>query len=268
MLLALLTFYMSLVLPWFLICASCRQGLRPGERLLCEACQSALVPAPPLCPRCASPAHGLPCESACDFESSCASYTALYLLVEPGYSVLKAWKKSGGTLLDERIVRWPPGSDATRENALRLFAESAAIVPIPQRIHRSWKLGRSPAGVLARWLSHETHLPVRPLLLPPAQNSGLRQAQRSVQQRMENPLRFRISTHEVQKAPITSAVLVDDFMTSGRTIQAAAQSLTGVGVRRIDVFCVGLRPRLVPLEKSLQDQSHLLESRGRPVTVG
>lgn len=252
---------------WFFICISCQGSLPRGEHLLCEACRSALLPAPPLCPKCGSP--------VCVAENKCEnpwlsrptliqSYTALYLLIEPGYTVLKAWKRSGGSLLDRRILHW---SDEARCRALQNFEGADAIVAIPQRLSRVWKLGRSPAQSVATWLSMETGLPIQNLLTPPLLNrSGRRQAERSAQERMENPLRFGLKLKIVRENQISSVILVDDFMTSGRTLKAAAEALRNAGVRRVDVFCLGLRPRLI-YNGVRQQKRNLAQSRGGTVAI-
>lgn len=64
---------------------------------------------------------------------------------------------------------------------------------------------------------------------------------------MENPLRFKAIESRI--GGLTQVILVDDFMTSGRTIKAASQALGKAGIGRVDVFCLGVRPRLRRLEE-------------------
>ncbi|MDR3606863.1 MAG: hypothetical protein P4M08_05715 [Oligoflexia bacterium] len=231
------------------VCNSCGGRLSDNNALLCPACLQAIHPAPPLCPSCGSPVCDRlgKCESPWLAEESSLirSYAALYLLIEPGYSVLRAWKKRGSPIFDRQILRW---DEETRRKLLETQAQ--AIVPIPQQIKRSWKLGRSPAEVIARWLSKNTALPMRRILRPPSRwlaGQPPRQAQRSVQERMENPLRFKAIESRI--GGLTQVILVDDFMTSGRTIKAASQALGKAGIGRVDVFCLGVRPRLRRLEE-------------------
>jgi predicted amidophosphoribosyltransferase len=228
-------------------CLSCHTPLAFREAILCPACASALKPAPPLCRDCGSPACEVlgrcqsPWSRLNQAEIPIRSWTAIHLLIEPGYTVLRAWKKRGSPLFDREALRW----DA---EARGRFLESEgcrkaqAIVPVPQRWLRSWRLGRSPADVITRWLARETGLPIARILRPPPRTSA-RQAQRGVQGRLENPLHFEVETSRLLLKRLHHVILADDFMTSGRTLRAAATALGKAGIRDVEVFCLGVRPR-------------------------
>lgn len=240
-------------------CISCRTApARVSSFPLCEDCLGLLRAAPPLCPACAGPGcagrggagYGPDCERPwVGEESPLDGYGARYLLIEPGYTVLRCWKKSGGPLFDRRILRWDPASTPLPRSWFHPHG-IRAIVPVPQGIRRSWRLNGSPAARVARWLGNRLRIPVLPLLLPIAKGRLGRQAELSLPQRLRNRVRFEVnpSAHRSwlraggQEAG--EILLVDDFMTSGHTLRNAARVLRSMGVRRVRAYCLGVRPLL------------------------
>lgn len=220
-------------------CASCNELPSFAAFPICKDCESHLVRAPSLCPGCGG-LHCTPlrCERPWRGEpdqNEIASYTALYLSVEPGYSVLKRWKVAGGPLFDRRVLV---------SKSFEKPPESAhAIVPIPQRPSRFWRLQRSPAETIAQWLAGELRLPMIRILEGPLNaqqgKNQKRQAELSLDQRIQSRLRFKARP----SAGITQVILVDDFMTSGRTFRAGAQALREVGIERVHAFALAIRPQ-------------------------
>jgi predicted amidophosphoribosyltransferase len=158
--------------------------------------------------------------------------------LEPGYRILKRWKYSHGWNFDRRIL----DPDGLPVNEWR-EADIQAVVPIPQRWCRSWSLKGSPAEKIARWISRETGLPMLPTLQPAdGPGRGLRQAQRRALDRISQPIRFEIDP-DFAPTPGQRILLVDDFMTTGQTLQAAAAALRSHGAASVHAFCLGVRPR-------------------------
>lgn len=100
-----------------------------------------------------------------------------------------------------------------------LPAEAAALVPVPRSIPRRARFGIDPGRALAAALARATALPVADILRAPL----LHRSQLRVRRR--DGLRFRA----VSPAP-HGAVLVDDVLTTGSTLSAAAACLGEVGV--------------------------------------
>jgi predicted amidophosphoribosyltransferase len=181
----------------------------------------------------------MPEESSCKDHEPIRSWTPLYLAIGQGYEVLKAWKRQPSPLADRWILRSIP---ALEELAKKNFV---ALVPVPQGPKRSWRLGRSPATQLATWLSRKLEVPVLPAL--EIRDGSRSQAGRSLAERLERASPFslapgpkRLKTLERVFGPIA---LVDDFVTTGRTLRQAAELLKSrAGAHEIHAVCLGLRP--------------------------
>lgn len=247
-------------------CPACKQTGASAETFpLCRECDQSLVPCPRLCPSCGGHTCEDPSSSVCSRpwlqQTELDSFTARYLLIEPGYRVLRRWKMSRGPVLDHRILNLDGG---TRERVQKIRPD--VIVPMPQRFNRSWRLGGSPAEKLAYWISEETRTPIAHLLnttslekptlqqlrgLSPFKQSALsphqraehspRQAELRMQDRIGNRLLFAYNEDIPVKREAT-VLLVDDFMTTGHTLKAAAKILRSRGVLRVHAFCLGARP--------------------------
>jgi predicted amidophosphoribosyltransferase len=244
-----------MILPLLFKCPACRFAAPQRAHFpLCDLCENSLMAAPPLCPSCASPdcvregtSPGTclrPWESPASHPlPAIRSYAALYSLLGPSYPVLRSWKYQHGPAFDRRVLKATP--------QIRGFWASRgpfdAVVPIPQRFRRAWLLGGSPAEKVARWAANESQAPFLPLLRPnhgsnPGSTHSHRQAELGLLDRFSHRLKFQVETRQVKTLPRDARVLlVDDFMTSGHTLHAAAQCLRGVGVFDVHVFCLGVR---------------------------
>jgi predicted amidophosphoribosyltransferase len=231
----------------FLIaCISCKN--RMSSELdsqsfpLCRICQRSLIRSPPLCHKCGGPhcRQNVPPECLRPWRSESHpridSYSARYLLLNSGYQVLKKWKMHGGPLFDRQVLQ----SD---DSLVTLWREEKAdgVVPIPQYFHRSWKLKGCRTETIARWVSEQIQIPVIQALQFRylSMNRRKRQAQLGLKERLQTPSRF-LANSEIclQKKRV---ILVDDFMTTGRTLNQAAQVLKSAGAESVHVFCLGLR---------------------------
>lgn len=251
-------------------CISCGLGPQRSSFPLCETCFQSLVPCPRLC-SCGSPICP---ETGCDRpwaqNAAIQSYRARYALIEPGYTVLKRWKKSGGRIFDRRILN----PDSSILGSLKGFGLQV-IVPIPQRVSRAWTLRGSPAEKIARWIGRKLDVPVSFLLKVDSRNSRFRQAELPIQERLANRFRFEVEQRLLSAAG-SRVLLVDDFMTTGHTLRIAARALSTYGIHQIHVFCLGLRlqqprlshrkPRSVPVGEKTDSwdlwETHRLSDRG------
>lgn len=238
----------SVLFEWMLRCIVCSEGIgsESAEKAfpLCQACHETLFPCPILCPECGGPA----CRAGGAIEPNCKrpwvrsdgidSFSGLYLLLNSEFKVLRKWKTQGGLAFDRCVLISNPQLKKTWQEF-----QPQAVIPIPQHFGRAWKLRGSPAERISNWVSAELGIPTLQALHPPSFSiSGhvSRQTSRSVVERFETPIRFSLRS-SFQKSPLKRVILVDDFMTTGRTLTQAAVLLKSAGVEQIQAFCLGVR---------------------------
>jgi predicted amidophosphoribosyltransferase len=239
-------------------CIACHDSLSDSSCLssLCEGCQTSLIPSPPLCSMCSS----VDCPSEClrpwRETPYIDSFSAKYLMLGQGYAVLKSWKRHRGLWFDQIVLK----PDA---RLLQVWTEFQpdALVPIPQRASRAWKLGGNRAEIIAEKMSV---LLRKPLHLALGVDKKERQGELNLNQRAENPLHFFVTPQgSTQLKTIQRVILVDDFKTTGSTLEKAAESLKRWGVTHIHAFTLGIRPPFL----NTQSSSDLLQSTRRSVSI-
>jgi ComF family protein len=108
-----------------------------------------------------------------------------------------------------------------------------ALVPVPLHVHRMRQRGYDQALELARPLATRLGLPVRADLLRRVRATAP-QSELDAGQRQRNVARaFAVATHAALPMHVA---LVDDVMTTGATLHAAARALLGAGVTRVDAW--------------------------------
>ena len=223
-------------------CIACESTLSQQDKgafPLCLLCISSLQDCPSLCPNCASPAcllnGGLSCSRPWIHRPQIHSYSARYLLFKNTYQVLKRWKSRRGLLFDRKVLI---SNDSLLET-WRSF-EAEAVVPIPQRFERAWKMRGSRSELIANWVGSQLKLPICSLLnVPTALTNQKRQAELNLQQRLQNSIRFIVPYPELSIPK--RVILVDDFITTGHTLGQAALVLLNSGVEEIHAFGLGVR---------------------------
>ncbi len=220
------------------------------------------MPAPALCRYCGGVHDASACWLGLSHESrrlagapsrEIDSYHAAYLALGSGYTVLRRWKIHRGWALNRRILKL---STEVRHRLQNL--DLTCIVPIPQNTLRAWRMGGSPAQLVADWLSKEIAVPVLPLLATGKSGGNpLRQGELKRSARLENRLSFELaSEYAASLAKSPQILLVDDFMTTGHTLGMAAQKLKCLRNSSVHVFCLAVRPRL-SRASGQHDRAHL-----------
>lgn len=182
----------------------------------CPGCRE-LTPTDGPCAACAATLAGPLVDKTLARQCGLDSLSVGWDFVGPGHSMVMALKRGGSWWwLDwaaRRIVP-PPNS-----------VDVVTWVPTTRRRRR--QRGVDQAELLARACAHRMAIPCRSLITPPllAQH-GLTRAQR------------------LQKAPLSAArttgrvLLVDDVVTTGATLRAAAHALRNAGAQRVDAVAL------------------------------
>src|SRR5690606_29209375 len=108
-----------------------------------------------------------------------------------------------------------------------------AVVPVPLHCARLRRRGYDQALELARPLAHALALPLQPRLLQRVRATAPQSELSAAARRRNLRDAFVVAA---DAAPPAHVVLVDDVMTTGATLHAAARALRHAGVARVDAW--------------------------------
>ena len=188
-------------------------------RLLCTSCTAGLTGAKPLCYRCQRPAPDgrtcLNCRSPLSKVGVVTEYSG------PAKALIWQLKLNG--------AQAAAGIMARRMAAL-LNNEEFVIVPVPTATGRARQRGYDQAKLLARELAKQTGLPYLDCLARHGQTHQHGANRRERLQQLEDSFRVK------RKVDDKHILLIDDVMTTGATLEAAAKVLAGAGVTEIEAI--------------------------------
>jgi len=219
-----------LAAPWpWLFALRCLVCGEPGaqDRDLCSACHAALPWLGTACPRCALP---MPQDEVC---GACLQHPppleavhAVFDYTFPLDRLLPRLKFHGDFAAGHVLAQ------ALAERCAAL-PRPDAIVPIPLHRGRLRQRGYDQAMELATPLAHALHLPLLARALQ-RRKTTTAQSRLDAAARQRN-LRDAFVVVGSQRLP-AHVVLVDDVMTTGATLHAAARALRRAGVQRVDAW--------------------------------
>ena len=215
-------------MPWLfsLRCLVCGESGQAG-RDLCDACRTALPWQGPACPRCALPSRRADtCEACRAHPSPLDGIRAAFDYAFPLDRLLPRLKFhkdfAAGRVLSQCMV-----------DRFRDLPRPGAIVPVPLHRARLRTRGYDQALELATPLAKALGVPVRA-------NALRRCKTTSAQSRLDAEARRRNLQGAFDVAAGVAlpdhVVLVDDVMTTGATLQAAAHALRSAGVQHVDAW--------------------------------
>ena len=215
-------------------CVLCCLTLPPGSVMsLCTHCATSLPEPPPSCLRCALPLPRNGRCGACVYRAFLPDpagrvVAALPHRDAPRYLVHRLKYQQGvreGAVLAEHIV-------ARVVAAYRGEPLPTALVPVPLSWWRQYRRGYNQATILARHVARALHLDVHERLFV--------RRHRTPQQDLVREARLALPATDIalRRRPSDAHIaIVDDVITTGRTVGIIAEHLWDAGVTRIDAWC-------------------------------
>lgn len=226
-------------------------GARVAGARLCAGCQADLtaVPAgaPARCPRCALrlPGGGSHC-AACLAEPRAFSRTvAAFDYAPPGDTLILMLKTqlrlSMAPVLARlmaQALRTAADADGAGGHCAARWPPDLLLVPIPASRASLRQRGMNPAAEIARSLAAELALPAPRLMLARRRESP-RQATLDRRARQRGAVGLFVCTGPVRGRHVA---VVDDVMTTGSTVGAAAAALMAAGAASVTVLVAARTP--------------------------
>ena len=212
---------------WPAHCLACG-GRGADGRDLCAACHAGLPWLRTACPRCALPlpAPASACGECLVKPPPLDAVHAAFVYAPPLDRLLPRFKFHGDLAAGRLLAA------LMRETAPR-FPRDAAIVPIPLHRKRLRMRGYDQALELAKPLAEASALPLHDDLLHRARATAAQSRLHAGQRRRNLRNAFAVDASVALPACV---VLIDDVMTTGATLHAAAKALRKAGVARVEAW--------------------------------
>ena len=221
------------------LCLGCQERLTDHD-VLCPACWRTVdFIRPPLCNRLGLP---MPYDVGGEMISAAASADP------PPYRRARAVARYDGLMRDLiHGFKFHDTHDARRlfgkwlaQAGAELTPSADVIVPIPLTSWRLLSRKFNQAQILAAEVGRLAKVPVLPLALERSRQTA-RQVGLTRGERQRNVAgAFRVPARAVSQIAGKSVLLVDDVITTGATVSAAAKALLSAGAENVDVLALGL----------------------------
>lgn len=221
------------------ICLKCHEPLSSQDNL-CPGCWSKIdFIRPPLCDRLGIP---LP------YDSGAGTLSAQAVAAPPVYGRARAVARYDGVMRQLiHDLKFHDRHDARKlfgrwmaEAGSSLIFDADVIVPVP--LHR-WKLLKrrfNQAAILSAELSRLTGRPNAPLALMRSRKTSPQLGLTATQRRQNVSGAFSVPPRQRGAVEGRCVLLVDDVITTGATISAAARALLSAGAAGVDILALAL----------------------------
>ena len=205
-----------------------------GGRDCCRTCAAALPWNRIACPLCALPlpAPAVACGACLRRRPILDAVTSACVYASPLDRLLPRFKFHGDLVAGRLLAQW-------MLDACAGLPRPEALVPVPLHRARLRSRGYDQALELARPLARAMALPLRADVLFRRHATAPQSELSALQRRRNVRAAFAVRDHASLPAHV---VLVDDVMTTGATLHAAASVLRRAGVQRVDAWvCARVR---------------------------
>ncbi len=203
------------------LCASCWAKLSPIERPFCERLGIPFV---------YDPGPGLLSMQAIADPPSYQRARAAVRYDDVARALVQAYKYGDRLDLAPTLARWMARAGA------ELLSDADVIVPVPLHWRRLWARRFNQSALLAKLIGGATAVPVDydtlKRIKPTLQQVGLSKPERAANVQGA----FRVAAEHKAAISGRRALLIDDVLTSGATLDACARALLRAGARDVDVL--------------------------------
>lgn len=203
-----------------LVCAACRLRMRSGPWPRCDRCHW---------PKGTGRAPGTECRECADWSPSIVAARFAFELAPPVDDLVHGLKYEGWRELSELM-----GDAVARLDAPVKDIRNAVVVPVPTTPDRLRSRGYNQAELLARRFAHLRRLPMVNAL--DRRGRAGSQTKLTRDERRRNVQGAFAPTLEAARVRGGAVILVDDVLTTGATVSAAADALSKAEVREVVVL--------------------------------
>ena len=208
------------------LCEACWRALHPISPDACLRCQARPARAGERCPGCLTSRDPLDaCLAAVWFEGDASHWIHRFKYPKPGLAGLDAPARAVMSLLAERAAALvaPPDPDL--------------LIPIPLHPHAVRRRGFNPAAVLAGAMARRRGVPLDPVGLIRTRDTPSQTGLSRVERRRNLAGAFQ------PRCRLPARIwLVDDVVTTGATLHAAARACRAAGARQVIAVCAARTP--------------------------